>query len=432
MAKVMVMPKMGLTMTEGTINKWMKAEGQAVEKGDILLEVSTDKLTNDVEAAESGILRRILAQEGDVVACFGSICVIAGADEDIADLDFGTSGGEETEPIKQVKEDAVTADEPAKKSERVKASPKAKKKAKELGVDIAKVIGSGPQGRITVEDVEAYREKGDQVKASPTAKKVADNLDVELGDINRQGRIMKQDVLDHSAARELLQKANPQDTREPMSRMRQVIAKRMADNWATIPAVTFDMKVDMTEVLALKTKLKEVHKVTITDLLVKMTSQALLDFPLLNATLDGKDIITRNYTNIGIAVAIEDGLMVPVVKYANVKGLKEISEEIKSLAKQAKNQTIALEALQGGTFTITNLGMFGINAFSPIINAPEVAILGVNAIEDVLSLVNGEVVSKPMMTLSLTADHRVVDGAVAANFMKRLKMLVEHPEMLML
>jgi pyruvate dehydrogenase E2 component (dihydrolipoamide acetyltransferase) len=206
----------------------------------------------------------------------------------------------------------------------------------------------------------------------------------------------------------------------------------MANNWATIPAVTYDIKVDMTEVLNLKNKLKAVRKVTITDLLVKISAKTLMEHPLLNASLDGNDIITRNFVNIGIAVAIEDGLMVPVVKYANVLGLEEISDEIKSLAKQAKNNTIALESLQGGTFTITNLGMFGMNAFSPIINAPEVAILGVNTIEDVLAMVDGQVVSKPMMTLSLSADHRVVDGAVAANFLKSLKNYIEHPEMLLL
>jgi pyruvate dehydrogenase E2 component (dihydrolipoamide acetyltransferase) len=172
--------------------------------------------------------------------------------------------------------------------------------------------------------------------------------------------------------------------------------------------------------------------VTFTDLLVKIAAKTLLEFPLVNASVDGDDIILRNYANVGVAVALEDGLIVPVVKYANVKGLGAISKEIRQLASEAKQNQLSSDALSGGTFTITNLGMFGMNAFSPIINQPEVAILGVNAIEDVLIKYEGEMMVKPMMTLSLSADHRVVDGAVAANFLKRMKTYIECPEVLLL
>jgi pyruvate dehydrogenase E2 component (dihydrolipoamide acetyltransferase) len=192
------------------------------------------------------------------------------------------------------------------------------------------------------------------------------------------------------------------------------------------------MKVEMTALMQLKKGLSAHKKVTVTDMLVKIAATVLMEFPLLNASIDGDELILRNYANIGVAVALEDGLIVPVVKYANVKGLGAISDEVKSLAGKAKRYALNTDDMTGGTFTISNLGMFGMDAFSPIINQPEVAILGVNAAEDVLYLSEGIVKSKSMMKLSLTADHRAVDGAVAANFLKRLKDYIENPEQLLL
>jgi len=433
-AKVIVMPKLGLTMKEGTVGKWLKAEGDFIDKGQALLEVTTDKLANEVESNVSGYVRKIIAQEGDKVACLKPIAVIGEKDEDISSL-LNSDEAAEKSVKKEVEKTEVKSDDAekaVKSGGRVKAAPAAKRRAKELGVNIEEVTGTGPQGRIKLDDVEKYHANMDKVKASPTAKKLASNMNVDIGDINKKDRIMKQDVIDHNASQMLMAKASPQENRMAMSSMRQVISQRMSYSWNTSPAVTYDMKVDMTKLMEMKSSLKVVHKVSITDLLVKIASSVLLEFPLLNSTIDGDEIITRNYTNIGVAVALEEGLIVPVVKYANVKGLKEISAEIKKLAAKAKSNNLTSDDMSGGTFTISNLGMFGMNSFSPIINQPEVAILGVNAIEDVLMIVDGVVVSKPMMTLSLTADHRAVDGAVAANFMKRFKTVVECPEMLIL
>ncbi|SKC65363.1 dihydrolipoamide acetyltransferase family protein [Maledivibacter halophilus] len=435
MAEIVVMPKLGLTMKEGKIVKWCKSEGDKINEGETLLEVATDKLTNDIEAIKGGVVRKLLAQEGDVVPCLEPIAIIGDSDEDISSLLLNSredSDKEKADKVSNDKEKAKEKDEKSSKSERIKISPVAKKLAKENGVDITKVVGTGPQGRIVKGDIEKYIENKDKVKASPMAEKYAEKLNVKLSDINKDGRIMKSDVLSFDRNLKLIEAASPREERVPMDEMRKVIAQRMSQSWERSPSVTYDIKVDITNLRRLKNELKEIHKVTYTDLLVKILSKALLEFPLLNCSIDDEEIVYRNYTNIGIAVALENGLIVPVVKYANVKGLKEISSEIKELAFKARNNELSTEDLTGGTFTITNLGMYGIASFSPIINQPEVAILGVNTIEETPVLENGNIINKPFMKLSLTADHRAVDGAVAAQFLYKVKQYVEKPEILML
>lgn len=243
---------------------------------------------------------------------------------------------------------------------------------------------------------------------------------------------MKDDIL------EFIQKSIPSvgedlmDRRVKMSTMRKVIASRMSESSKISPTVTYDIEVDMTNLKRLKEQIKNEWKVTYTDLLVKIVSKVLIQYPLVNCSIEGDEMIFRNYSNIGVAVALEEGLVVPVVKYANQKGLKDISIEVKELAHKAKNNGLTEENSTGGTFTITNLGMFGIKSFSPIINQPEVAILGVNMITNTPVVENGEIVIKPLMSLSLTADHRAVDGAVAAQFLKAVKKYMEKPELLIL
>lgn len=432
MADVIVMPKLGLTMKEGKIAKWNKNEGEEIKEGEILLEVATDKLTNEIEANRSGIIRKLLVKEGDVVPCLEPIAIIGDKDEDISDLLPQTTVEEKKVESPQKISNKQEVKEKKNLGNRVKISPIAKKLAQEKGIDIADITGTGPQGRITKADVEKYLENKSKVKTSPMAEKVARELNVNLSDINKDGRIMKQDVLDYNKKAKFLEVADPMDERVPMSQMRKVIAQRMSQSWETSPAVTFDIKVDITNLRRLKDKLKNVHKVTYTDLLVKVLSKVLLEFPLLNCSIDGEELIFRNYVNIGVAVALENGLVVPVIKYANVKDLKEISSEIKELAFKAKNNELSSDHLTEGTFTITNLGMYGIDSFSPIINQPEVAILGVNTIEERPVLENGNLINKPFMKLSLTADHRAVDGAVAAQFLHRVKEYIEKPEMLIL
>ncbi|AVQ45469.1 dihydrolipoamide acetyltransferase family protein [Clostridium botulinum] len=436
MGKLEVMPKLGLTMTEGELVKWYKKEGDTIKVGETLFDVTTDKLTNNVEAKADGIVRKILVDEGTVVECLKPVAIIGDKDEDISNLlkeSLQDSKGNEVEKeVKESKEE-IKDNRKIKKGERTKISPIAKRLAKENDVDIQLLDGTGPEGRIVLKDVESYIENNkNNIKTSPVAEKLAKDLGVNLEDIKKDGRIMKDDIL------EFIQKSIPSvgedlmDRRVKMSTMRKVIASRMSESSKISPTVTYDIEVDMTNLKRLKEQIKDEWKVTYTDLLVKIVSKVLIQYPLVNCSIEGDEMIFRNYANIGVAVALEEGLVVPVVKYANQKGLKDISIEVKELAQKAKNNGLTEENSTGGTFTITNLGMFGIKSFSPIINQPEVAILGVNMITNTPVVENGEIVIKPLMSLSLTADHRAVDGAVAAQFLKAVKKYMEKPELLIL
>ncbi|WP_291635302.1 dihydrolipoamide acetyltransferase family protein [Clostridium sp.] len=430
MAHIVVMPKLGLTMTEGTIVKWIKNEGEEVHAGEALFEVSTDKLVNEVEANQSGVVRKIIIQEGDIAECLKPIAIIAAIDEDISSMLKETGASEEVATPVQAdsKVKSTIVDEESKI--RVKAAPVAKKLATESGINIQLVTGTGHAGRIVLKDVEDYIEnEKNSTKVSPVAAKLAQELNVNVSEINKDGRVMKEDVLAFAS-----KSTNIifEEKRVKMTSMRKVIASRMFESWSVSPAVTYDIKVDTTNLKRMKDRLKDVCKLTYTDLLVKLLSNALLEFPLVNCSVDKEEFIIKNYINIGVAVAIDGGLIVPVIKNVQSKGLKEISESVKDLASKAKAGKLIEEEMSGGTFTITNLGMFGIQSFSPIINQPEVAILGVNTIEDTPVVINGEIVIKPLMNLSLTADHRAIDGAMAAKFLSKVKELIEKPEILIL
>jgi len=431
MAEFVLMPKMGLTMTEGLLTNWRKQEGDTVNKGDVLFDVETDKLTNEVEAKSSGVLRKILVSE-ETVKILVPVAVIGTADEDISEL-LKQAGGKAEEAVPEIKEEPKAEAVPAatKEGDRIKISPRAKKTAKDLNVDYSLVTGTGPAGAITEDDIKQFAEKP-KTKISPTASVVAEQLNVDTDEIHKDTRIMKEDVVKYKLDENLAKYADPQEYRKPMSTMRKVIAKRMLESVQTSPSVSFNIKVDTTAMKQLRDDLKDNIKVSYTDILVKIVSMVLLNYPLLNSTVDGNEIITRNYVNMGVAVAVPAGLLVPVVKFSNAKGLKDISKEIKDLGERARTNRLTQDELTGGTFTVSNLGMFGIESFTPIINQPEVAILGVNAIIQEPVAVNGELVIKPMMNLSLTADHRVVDGAVAAEFMSKLKEYMEKPGLLLL
>ncbi|MCT4563808.1 MAG: 2-oxo acid dehydrogenase subunit E2 [Maledivibacter sp.] len=426
MAKIEIrIPKFNSEMEEGVVVKILKGCGENIEKDETIAELVVGKLNYEVTSPQKGRLKELFIREGEIVPVGFTIAeleIISNQSTVKADKEYSV----------KIMSDKQEIEKKVNESKRVKASPIAKKLAQENGIDIAEVVGTGPNGRITKNDVEKYIKAKGKVKSSPMAEKAAIKLNVKLSDINKDGRIMKQDILEFNKKRRILEAANPIDERVPMTQMRKVIAQRMSHSWRVSPAVTYDIKVDVTNLRGLKNKLKDIYKVTYTDLLVKILSRILLEFPLLNCSIDGEELIYRNYTNIGVAVAIYDGLVVPVVKYANTKGLKEISTEIKDLAFKAKNNELSTEDLTEGTFTITNLGMYGIDSFSPIINQPEVAILGVNTIVETPVLENGNVINKPFMKLSLTADHRAVDGAVAAQFLYKIKQYIDKPEMLIL
>ncbi|MCI1945089.1 2-oxo acid dehydrogenase subunit E2 [Clostridium luticellarii] len=452
MSCIEVMPKLGLTMTEGTLVNWHKSEGEKIEKGEILFEVETDKLTNEIEAKESGVLRKILVEEGETVKCLVPVGIIAGQNEDISELlkQAGAKSGESEEKENKVQEE-VTA-EPGTSATvgaegRIKISPLAKRLALQGGVSYEDIKGTGPQGRIVKKDVEAYIEST-RIKVSPAAAKLAKEFNVDLSGIKKNGRIMKKDVLEAAEAAKApettheekveKEKTSPQQTvvrgekAVKMSAMRKVIAKRMSESVSVSPTVTYNMTMDTSELKRLKNSLKDVFKVTYTDLLIKIVSHVLKEFPLANCSVEGDTFILKDYVNMGVAVALDGGLLVPVIKDTDIKGIKQITAEFKDLVKRARENKLVPDDLSGGTFTITNLGMYGIDTFSPIINQPEVAILGVNKIVETPLVENGEIVIKPLISMSLTADHRAIDGAYAAQILQRIKQYVEKPGLLIL
>ena len=446
MATEVLMPKLGLTMTEDTIDEWKKNVGDTVKKGEILFSVETDKLTNDVEAEADGILLKILVPAGETVTCKTLVGWLGAAGEAVPD---GAGAAPAQEAVSAAPAAADSAAAPAAAGavhaagEYVPATPYAKKLAKEKGFDLTVIPATGYKGVVVARDVLGYTPAAaapaePAVKASPLAEKVAADLGIDLKDVKAaHGRILAEDLLRYIA--ETREKADageaPAAEREevkPMSGMRKAIAKNMQNSHMTSPTVTFNLGIDMTEMKRYREQLKAKEiKVSYTDLLVKFVAKALTEFPLLNCSVEDNKIIYKHYINMGVAVALDNGLVVPNIADADKKSLTEISAEVKEMAKQAREGKLPPEKLRGGTFTITNLGMYGIESFSPIINQPEVAILGVNTMEDKVVVRNGEICIRPIMNLSLTADHRVVDGSVAAQFLQRVKSLMENPALIL-
>ena len=441
MATEVLMPKLGLTMTEGTIEEWKKKVGDPVQKGEILFSVETDKLTNDVEAELDGTLLQIDVPAGETVACktvigwigvSGEKIPSAGSAASAAPADGAAAAAPETKS-------PAAADPMRAIGEYVPATPYARKLAKEKGYDLASVPASGYRGVVVAKDILRFTPEAAAaeapVKASPLAAKVAGDLGIDLREVKAaHGRVLAEDLLRYLA--QTREKADAEEAAreeiKPMSGMRKAIAKNMLASVQTSPTVTFNLSIDMTEMKRYREQLKAKEiKVSYTDLLVKFVAKALTEFPLLNCSVEDNTIIYKNYVNMGVAVALDNGLLVPNIVDADKKSLTEISAEVKELAKLAREGKLPSEKLKGGTFTITNLGMYGIESFSPIINQPEVAILGVNTMEDKVVVRNGEMCIRPIMNLSLTADHRVVDGSVAAQFLQRVKGLMENPALIL-
>lgn len=433
MAFEIIMPQFGLTMEEGTVTRWAVNEGDSVKKGDVLLEVTTDKLTNEVLSEYEGTVLKIVASEGEDYPVKAVLAYIGEKGEAVATAaESGAATGQKApEAVKNTPVPVATA------GTRVKSSPLARRTAKELGLDYTKIAGTGPNGRIVQRDVIAYSKQPESesvsLKASPLARKIAEDIGLELSKVDASGRVLASDILSYLEKTREAQPCNVQrEEIKPMDGMRRAIAKNMLSSHMTSPTVSFNLSVDMSAMKQYRKQLKNNDiKVSYTDLLVKFVAKALTEFPLLNCSVDGNNIIYKNYVNMGVAVALENGLVVPNVTDADKKSLSQISAEVKELAELARSGKLPAEKMKGGTFTITNLGMFGIESFTPIINQPEVAILGVTTMEDRVVVRDGEIVIRPMMTLSLTADHRVVDGSVAAQFMQRIKTLLENPALML-
>ncbi len=422
MADYIVMPKLGLTMTEGTIRDWRVKEGDAIAIGDLIFEIETDKITKSFEAAQSGTLLKILVPEG-TVKVQDPVAIIGAAGEDYAALMPAGDGPKKA--AEEEKEPVAVAEKAAperKTGGKIKISPRARKLAEELGVDYTNLTGTGPGGAIAEKDIQ---EAAKAPKATPMAAVTAEQMGVDLKDVPAEGRIRREDV-------ERFARPAEAPERETMSRMRQIIAERMKESQNISAPVNFTVSVDMTEATRLRESLKETKKVSFNDLLVLITARTLKEYPLLNASMEGNEILYHKDVHMGIAVAVEEGLMVPVLQFADTKTLTEISEETAQLAAGCRDMSINPDLLEGSTFSITNLGMFGMEAFTPIINQPNSAILGINAIQKKPVVVADEIVIRPMMNLSLTADHRIVDGAVAARFLQTLQQRIEQPALLFL
>lgn len=386
MAVYIVMPKLGLTMQEGTLTKWLKKVGDKVTKGEGVAEVTTEKITNVVESPADGILGKILVSEGDVVPVSTPIGIILAEGEKL--------------PVEDATEIDTTGT--TKSQERfVKATPLARKIAKENNVDLSLIAGTGPGGRITEKDVRKYIENKINVKKESPAVVEEDTDSVK---------------------------------RIPMDNMRRVIAERMKNSWNNAPHVTENIKVDVTELVKFREELNKFanEKFTYTDLIAKACVLAIKRNPVINWSIEGDYIIQHEMINLGIAVALENGLIVPVIKDAGSKSLTEISKMIKDLSSRARENRLSPEEIKGGTFTITNLGMYGIDSFTPIINPPESAILGVNRIYKEPAVVGDSICIRQVMMLSLSFDHRLIDGATAAKFLMDLKRILENPVVLAL
>ncbi|MGC8896498.1 MAG: dihydrolipoamide acetyltransferase family protein [Candidatus Bathyarchaeia archaeon] len=359
MVTKVVMPKLSLTMKEGTVGKWYKREGETVEKGEPIVEVISEKATYDLEAPASGILRKIFVEEGVDAAVNAVLAVITAADEPFS----------ETEIIQPVEE----------KEKPVLASPAAKRLAREYGIDLSLVKGTGPEGRIVEEDVRRYVEETSRIQ-QPKVKEII-----------------------------------------PLTGFRKTSAEKVSLSFRTVPHSTIVMEVDAS-------KAKETHErlhVSYTTIIVEAVAKALREHSIINSTLEGDKIKVFEDVNVGVAVATGQGLVVPVIHNADGKSLKEIDAAINDLTEKARNGKLSKEDVSGGTFTITNLGMYGVEFFTPIINPPEAAILGVGKIKEKPVVVDGKIETKPFIVLSLSYDHRIVDGAPAAEFLGKIKEKIE-------
>ena len=440
-ASVVIMPKQGLQMTEGTIIKWLKKEGEEVKEGEPLFEMETDKLTITMDATASGTLLKIVRGEGEVVPITETIAIIGEPGTDFTPLlpqaAAPAAAAAAEAPAAAPAAQAAPAAAPAVQrapGERVFATPRARMRAEERGIPVEAVAGTGPDGLIIERDV--LNADVNVIKATPVAKKIAELEGVDLAGVTgtgANGKIMKGDVLSAITAPGTPEVVYEQaETVVPFAGMRKAIANNMSRSLSEMAQANHRMKVDMTESVRFRNKLKEADiKVSFTDILVKAVAAALIKFPNVNSTLDGQNIIMKHYVNLGIAVAIDNGLIVPNIKNAHLMSVTQIHEQVAELAAKAKDGKLTRDEYANGTFTITNLGMYDVDEFTAVINPPEAAILAVGKIADTPVAVDGKVEIRPIMTLSLTYDHRIIDGAPAAQFLQYVKKLLQNPYLML-
>jgi pyruvate dehydrogenase E2 component (dihydrolipoamide acetyltransferase) len=420
--EVILMPRLSDTMTEGVIADWHKKVGDAVKKGDILADIETDKATMELESYKEGKLLYVGAKKGEKIAVNDLLAIIG--DEKKVDLEKivaaaknkGAAPVSDGAPAPAAMTATASPAAPAETTHsglsvsadgRIKASPLAKKLAAEKGIDISKVPGSGDNGRIIKKDIDNFT-PGTAAAPQPVSGGKTGAPAVPAG----------QESYDEI----------------PVSQMRKVIAKRLAESKFTAPHFYITMTVDMDKVIESRAKMNEVSpvKISFNDIVLKAVAVALKQHPAVNSSWLGDKIRVNHHVNIGVAVAIEDGLLVPVVRFADTKSLSQIAAEVKDLAQRAKNKKLQPADWEGSTFTISNMGMFGVDEFTAIINPPDACILAISAIQPVPVVRNGAVVPGNIMKLTLSCDHRVVDGATGSAFLQTVKSLLEEPLRMMI
>ena len=439
MATAITMPKLGLTMTSGSVKEWKKKVGDAVKKGEILFVVATDKLTVDAESPADGVLLAITVKDGADVPVGGTIGYLGAAGEAVpAEAAAPAAGPAAPAPAAPAAAAPKAAPAPAAQapSGPVAASPKAKKIAREKGIELSALQGTGPRGWVVARDVLEAEGRG-AGKTSPVAARMAREAGLDLASLGASGRLMKADV----AASIASMGAGANDPFVPATQMRRIIGERMLESVNTIPAVRYFADVDMGAMEALRKRLNERLKggvrISVNDILMKLCAKLLVETPMLNASVQTEEgriagFVLHGSVNVGLAVALPGGLIVPNIKDVQNKGLKEIAEARADLVERARCGALTPDDTMGGTFTLSNLGTVGIDSFTPIVNPPEAAILGVGSTRDKPVAVDGEVVVRPIATLCLSADHRLIDGADAAAVLAKLKELIENPELFLL
>jgi pyruvate dehydrogenase E2 component (dihydrolipoamide acetyltransferase) len=444
------MPALGMAQETGILLQWLKAPGDNVTKGEPLMEVETDKATVEVEATASGVLANITAKPGDEIPVGQVIAVILTADEmgsqrhEVAETREGETeaassphrlvasspmaarlAAEHNVDLGQVKPQGgrvqkadVVAYLEAKtfnvqrSTFNVLASPKARRLAREHQLDLAAITGSGPEGAVLAGDVEeAMTRQREEVRRKATEEEAPDFQPSRLPTLQPSSPIITEAAT------------------LPVSRMWQVMAQRLTESWTTIPHFYLVAEANATALIQWRERAlpRATEKITFTDLLVKLVAAALRKHPRLNAKWENKAIVLNEAVNVGLAVAVEEGLLVPVIPRADQLGLNEIAGRRKELVAKAQSGKLSLDDMSGGTFTISNLGMYGVDAFSAIVNPPQAAILALGRIADRVVPVNGQPTVQPMLTMTLSCDHRVVDGARGAEFLQTLTELVEEP-----
>ena len=414
MAYEVLMPQLGLTMEEGTVSQWIKHEGDEVKTGDVIVEITTDKLTNEVASEHDGVLLKIVAQEGEDIPVKGLLCYIGQPGEAVGDAPAAPAAAPAAAEAAPAAAAPAAAPAPvaAANGKRIRISPLARKTAAKLGVDYSGIAGTGPSGRIVVKDILAAAEAQ---KNAPAAAPAA----VEAAPAKKEAP---------KAGLELMEG----DTVVKLTGMRKVVAERMLASHTEIPPVTQNIKVDVTELMKFRKMLlaETGKKYSVNDLVLKAIAKCLTQHPEILVSFDeaNHQIIQRKHVNIGMAVALDAGLITPVIRDADKMGLDALSATAKDLATRAKENKLTADEYKGSTITVSNLGMFGIETFTPIINQPDSVIVGVCAIEDELQMDDeGKLSKHQVMRLSVTLDHRTLDGAVVAKFEMDLRDILQNP-----